>query len=515
VLEPVLVLAALVAGVTGAWSPCGLSMVETLAPDGYASRLRTSLLACATFTAGALAGGTATFGGLAVVGAALGAGTTTALVAGATLALAAAVGEARGLRIVPQIRRQVPESWRRRLPVPLAAGLYGVLLGLGFTTFILSFAVWALAGVSVALGEPALGLLIGAGFGVGRALPVILLAPAVGTGLGGRTHAAMAERPAIYRGLRMLDAAAMLACSVLLGAGPAIAASAAGSRGAHIAVTAGPATDPSAGSGGLAWQEPRGGGVLRHDGREIPLAGRHPVISGGEVAWHDHDRVSFAATATLAPSGAEPTPGADVFGFSERWVVWRSDRGDGGQLLQTRPRHDPAAPTRTLESVPARAQVGRPVVDGDRVVYHLAGRNGSRIVLRDLASGSARVLRHTRRALLLNPTLAGDTLVHVSSTARVQELLLGSVAGSDRSLYATAPTVRRDAGREPGLRRHRHYRFIRGRYRAVAPPRLPPRPPRGSTVTLWTTALDPAAAYVTRLTHRGARTRAEVLRVAR
>ena len=40
------------------------------------------------------------------------------------------------------------------MPVPLAAGLYGVLLGLGFTTFILSFAVWALAGIAVALGDP-------------------------------------------------------------------------------------------------------------------------------------------------------------------------------------------------------------------------------------------------------------------------------------------------------------------------------------------------------------------------
>ena len=51
------------------------------------------------------------------------------------------------------------------MPVPLAAGLYGVLLGLGFTTFILTFAVWALAGIAVALGDPQLGLAIGLGFG--------------------------------------------------------------------------------------------------------------------------------------------------------------------------------------------------------------------------------------------------------------------------------------------------------------------------------------------------------------
>ena len=208
-LEAILVLAAAAAGVTGAWSPCGFSMVETLAPEGYAGRLRTSLVSCATFAAGALAGGAATFGALALLGEALGA---SAPVAAAAIALAAAVGEARGARIVPQVRRQVPESWRRRMPVPLAAGLYGVLLGLGFTTFILTFAVWALAGVSVALGDPALGLAIGLAFGAGRLLPVVVLAP-VG---GGSLHAAMAERPQVLRSLRAVDALALAACAVAL-----------------------------------------------------------------------------------------------------------------------------------------------------------------------------------------------------------------------------------------------------------------------------------------------------------
>jgi hypothetical protein len=216
VLEPVLVATALVAGLTGAWSPCGLSMVETLAPHGYAGRLRTTLAACATFSLGALAGGLATFGGLALVGQALGAGGPAALAAGAAVALAAALGEARGARIVPQVRRQVPESWRRRLPVPLAAGLYGVLLGLGFTTFILTFAVWALAGLCVAVGDPALGAAVGLAFGAGRLLPVVALAPAAGTAAGAAVHAAMAERPRILRSLRAVDAAAMAACALVL-----------------------------------------------------------------------------------------------------------------------------------------------------------------------------------------------------------------------------------------------------------------------------------------------------------
>jgi hypothetical protein len=209
VLETVLILAAAAAGVTGAWSPCGFSMVETLAPQGYAGRMRVTIAACATFAVGALAGGAITFGGLALLGQALGA---SAPLVAAAVALAAAIGEARGARIVPQVRRQVPESWSRRMPVPLAAGLYGVLLGLGFTTFILTFAVWALAGVSVALGDPALGLAIGLAFGAGRLLPVVALAPAGG----GALHAAMAERPRILRSLRAVDAVALTACAVAL-----------------------------------------------------------------------------------------------------------------------------------------------------------------------------------------------------------------------------------------------------------------------------------------------------------
>jgi hypothetical protein len=213
VLTALLVCAAFAAGVTGAWSPCGFSMVETLAPDGYAGRLRTTLLACATFTVGALAGSIVTFGGLAVLGETLGAGSA---MAAAVVAIAAAGGEARGLRIVPQVRRQVPESWRRALAVPVAAGLYGVLLGLGFTTFILTFAVWALAGVCVAVGDPALGLAVGLAFGAGRLLPVVALAPTAGTRRGAAFHAAMAERPQILRSLRAVDALAMAACALVL-----------------------------------------------------------------------------------------------------------------------------------------------------------------------------------------------------------------------------------------------------------------------------------------------------------
>ena len=93
--------------------------------------------------------------------------------------------------------------------MPLAAAGYGVLLGLGFTTFVLSYGVWALMGVSLALGDPTAGLVVGLAFGVGRALPIVVLAPLADRPSGERACEAMAMRPGLLRGARAGDAVAL------------------------------------------------------------------------------------------------------------------------------------------------------------------------------------------------------------------------------------------------------------------------------------------------------------------
>ena len=485
----VLAAAALAAGVTGAWSPCGFSMVETLAPAGYAGRLRTTLVACLTFTLGALAGGVLTFGGLAALGEALGAGGTGAAAVAAAIAVVAAVGEARGLRIVPQVRRQVPESWRRVLPVPLAAGLYGVLLGLGFTTFILTFAVWALAAVSVALGDPALGAVLGLAFGAGRALPVIALAPIAGGDRGNAAHAAMAERPAILRGLRAADAVALALCAAVIGVAPAQAAT----------VAASPASGPAADVDRFAFQRPGGPGYLRRAGATFALPGRDPALAAGLVGWRDGTRIVLADPATLTTLGTYEAPGGGAFAFSDQWVVWLV----GSAQLVAQPRDATVAP-RLVASARAGEQLGRPALAGQALVFHRAGRAGSQIRLVDLATGRERTLRSERRALLLNPSFDGRELLYVRSTFSRQELRLGPpvrrAPARDRRLYGTTPTGRRDAGHERGHGRHR------SGYPGRRPPPLAPRPPAGISYTLWSTALGPQAAFVTRLRHRGGTT---------
>jgi len=498
VLTWVLAAAALAAGVTGAWSPCGFSMVDTLAPEGYAARLRTTLVACATFTGGALAGGVLTFAGLAGLGGALGAGGTGAAVVAAAIAVAAAAGEARGVRIVPQVRRQVPESWRRVLPLPLAAGLYGVLLGLGFTTFILTFAVWALAAVSVALGDPALGAVLGLAFGAGRALPVIALAPVAGTERGNAAHAAMAERPAILRGLRAADAVALALCAAVIGAAPAQAAQ----------VVAAPASGPAAEGARFAFQRPGGPGWLQRPGASFALPGRDPALAAGLVGWRDAQRIVLADPATLAPVATYESPGGGAFTFSDQWVVWLA----GTSQLVAVPRSG-AGPPRVVATARGDEQLGRPAVSGGTLVFHRAGRAGARIRLLDLPSGRELGLRAERRAQLLNPSFDGRELLYVRSTATRQELRLGPPVrrrpGRDRPLYGSWPSGRRDAGHE--RRRGRH----RAGYRGGRPPRLAPRPPAGTTDTLWSTALGPETAYVTRLRRRAGSTAATVLAVPR
>jgi predicted nicotinamide N-methyase len=458
VLTVLLAAAGVVAGVTGAWSPCGFSMVETLAPAGYAGRLRTTVIACATFAVGALAGGVLTYGGLALLGQSLGTG---APAVAALVALAAAAGEARGARIVPQVRRQVPESWRRVLPVPLAAGLYGVLLGLGFTTFILSFAVWALAGIAVALGDPALGLAVGLGFGAGRALPVVAMAPSGG----GALHAAMAERPRILRGLRALDAAALAACAVALVAAPA-------SAQLYAAGT----TDPSVDGSAIALHRPGANGVLRSPASNFTLPGTHPAIGGGHRAWVAGDSVVVDGAISI------PAPGANALAVDASWVAWRA----GGALWVAS--LGDAAPRQVVIGDP-----GRPALAGDLLLYDFA--RGTRIFAADLLTGEVTTLRRAADAQMRGVSADGSRIAYVYATYRRQQVRIGRLAAvspsRDRAVYGTVPTGRRDAGDEPG---HRH-----------APghtPQLWRRPPPGVNDTLTTTALAPDAVYVTRLRQR-------------
>ncbi len=504
-----LAIAALVAGLAGAWSPCGFSMVDTLAPHGYAGRMRLTALSCVTFAAGALAGAVATFGGLALLGAWLGVAHGAAVAIAAALLLAAAAGDAGGRRIVPQVRRQVPESWRRVLPIALAAGLYGVLLGLGFTTFVLSFAVYALAAACVALGDPAIGLAVGLGFAVGRVIPVVVLAPLQQTERGIDLAAAMAERPGTLRAIRAAGALAMSVAAVML----ALSGTPASAASERLLTDDG--TDPSAAAGSVAWQQPGAGtAYIRRDGATPQsLPGSDPALGPDNVVWRDGGSLVVADQSTLQERLRIAAPGAEEPAVSAHWLVWRA-RVNAADVLRLVDLQAPAEAPVTLRSVSAPGRIGRPSIDADRAVYHVALRDESKIEEIYLPTRRRTTLRRGRNSQqLLNPSELGGSLLFVRASSERQQVLIGPrrarSGDRDRSLYTIKRTVRPDAGHDPGREPHGEG------YPGGRPPKRPARPRKGRAVTLWSTALAPHVAYVSRLrrTAKGATT--VILRLSR
>jgi hypothetical protein len=418
VLEVALAISALAVGATGTFSPCGLSAIDTIGPTGHPGGRRITAAACATFLPGAVLGGLITFGSLGWLGELLhGAGGRLAYVVAAGIALLAALLEARGTPIVPQIRRQLPEHWRRVMPMPLAAALYGVLLGLGFTTFVLSFGVWALAGVSLALGDPSIGLLLGAAFGIGRAIPIVVLAPLAGSATGIRATELMCEREGAYLGLRRGDAVALLIAGLALVAAPG-SAGATGTEVRH-------ATDPGATADALLFQRLGGPAVISRGGPEIALPGEHPAIGGRYVATVLGGAVQLLDRNTLAPVARVDAPGADAIAVSDSWLAYRAPVG-GGDGIYIRYIGNPAspAPPALLATATGVAQLSPPAVDGGTLVYALATPRANRVVQWTMGTHKHRALVRSRRLLLFDPSVRGKSFAYVRSDARRSRLMV-------------------------------------------------------------------------------------------
>ncbi len=421
-VELTLFLAAFGAGWTGTWSPCGFSMIETIGPTGHRGGIPTTLAACAAFLPGALLGGVITFGQLALFGSLLHqGGGRIAFGAAALIAAAAALLELRGARIVPQIRRQLPEDWRRRMPLPAAAALYGVLLGLGFTTFVLTFGVWALAAISFALGEPHLGILLGLGFGLGRALPVIGLAPLAGRPLGTRAIALMAERPLLYRGFRLGDAALLTLVAAALGTASSAVA-------AKVEIKGG--ADPSVAPNAFAWQAPDGSGFLLREGGYTALPGRQPAVGGPFVAIVAGNEIKLLDRSSLTELGTVTAPGADGLAVSARWLAYRIG-GRSGDKLVARRISDPAhpGPAKRIATTRGFAQISRPSLDHSILVFSRDSRVAGAIVKRRLGSRRSRTILRSRFSGLFNPAVGRGRVAYVRSGRGRDQLMIRSLHG--------------------------------------------------------------------------------------
>lgn len=469
-LELSLAAAALVIGLTGAWSPCGFSMVETIGLAGDGARRWTTIAACATFAPGAVVGGVATFGLLSALGGlAHGAGGHTAYLIAAVLAAAAAAAEARGIRIVPQIRRQLPEGWRWTMPLPVAAGLYGVLLGLGFTTFVLSFGVWALAGIGFALGDPGAGLVIGAAFGVGRAIPVVAVAPVIDRRFGRTCVRLMAERPSLYRIFRLGDAVTLGLVAAVLATGTATAERIEAINGA----------DPSAAGKALAFQVSNRAGVLRTHGHTRAMPGSDPALGGPLAAVITGREIKMLDRSSLQPISTVSAPHAKAVAISSAWLTYLT-LDHGRYALFARRIKDPRDPgkARPVAVASAPAAIGRPSVDRGQAVFTVSRRRANAIRRVSLKSGKERTVLRSRTAQLLNPTLLGKHLLYV----RVSRGSQGPLAIKPRRLHQSL-LLRRIGAHGRGHRVYSHDADRR----------------------LWTTSLSGKRAFVTLLGEHGPR----------
>ena len=251
-----------------------------------------------------------------------------------------------------------------RLPVPLAAGLYGVLLGLGFTTFILTFAVWALAGVSVALGDPALGLAIGLAFGAGRALPVVALAPRRAAGAAARRDGRAPADPALAaRGRRRSR-------------WPRARSRWSPDRARPRQARRRYASDPSVDGALLAWHAAgRAGRARAATARDARCPARTRRSAAAGCAVTDRRRRSrCSATSGDGFARSIPAPGADAVAVSDalgRLARARAATADAHLRRAARRGGEPRPCRRARRSSGARRS------QGGRLLFHVAGRTAA------------------------------------------------------------------------------------------------------------------------------------------
>jgi hypothetical protein len=416
-------------------------MLETFTPAVCGSRKR-QMLAQVVFSAAAVATSAALGLALGFAGSLLGA--RHAVLAAAALALVAAAREAGLLHFpLPQARRQVPESWRFELPLPMWAGGYGAGLGAGLFTFQPVSTFWVACAGALALGHPLAAAFCLSLYGAGRAAMIVW--PRRRTG----DATAAVERLATRRGaLLRANVVALVACAVLLALAPT----------ASGALVARPGFDPSVSRGVVAFSTSAGAVVVRPpSGPDVVFANAsQPALSGEYLAYVDDQgiRVVRWQNGTQVARIGNVNASRPALDWPNLAFVRRDStrkRLIVKNLVSGRSKY----PAKVRLSV----DLGRPSLRHGRLVWHAITRRWSGIYVRTLATRERRTIARTRIGRLSNPSVWRRRVVWVDARSGVTRLRLGSVSS----------------------RRSRALTRIRSR-----------------TVSYWTTSLSSRAAYLTR-----------------
>ena len=363
-------------------------MSDTLTAAVCGGRLR-RIAAIALFSLGAVTSA-AVVGGLA---GALGGGRISHLALAAS-AIAFALGVP-----TPQLRAQVPEPWRRTLPLPVWSTADGALLGCGFGTHVPFAIFWIALAAAFAHGSALAGALAFALFGTMRAITVLV----------------PAERllPR-YRLVRRANAIAVVAL-----AGLAVPAAAFGSTSDATPTQGALAFTVRAGGSIAVVVRPDVGPRVRVEGASQPsldrrlLAVREPT--GIRVIWwQTGDEVARV-------DGDARTPAL-------RWprLAYVRTGATGDELVLRDLRH---GTLRVLLRAPHGQVIGRPALGGKRIAYVVSGQRRSTLVVRNLASGLRRVIE-SRLGELASPSLTPTRLVWIERRASRDWLKVSSLSGA-------------------------------------------------------------------------------------
>ena len=170
------------AALRGTWSPCGLSMISSMNPMAERSRGHRFSFTAAWFFGGSLLGGALLGAGCAALAAVLGpivsTGTTPVVVAVIGCLIAVAGDLHIGGFALPHHPRQVDERWLHSYRRWVYAGGFGLQIGSGFATYIMTAATYLVVLLSALTGSESIGLGCGVVFGAVRGAVMILGAAA-------------------------------------------------------------------------------------------------------------------------------------------------------------------------------------------------------------------------------------------------------------------------------------------------------------------------------------------------
>jgi hypothetical protein len=376
-------------------------MIETITPDVCGSRRRRRA-ALALFALGAVVAAAALGLALGALGDLIGARAAVAAVA--VLTALAAARELGLVRLpVPQLRSQVPDWWRFRLPLPVWSLGYGAGLGVGVFTYQPFATFWIACAAAVVLAAPLPAATAFALYGVGRALMVVL--PTLrGTEPPLAVERLVRRRPLLARANALVLAAAAVAL--------ALAATPVASAG-PLYLGPGSQLDPAPSGTVLAYTQRDGTStqvvVRSSETQSVTYAGRTPSLDGNVLAYATADGVRVVRWRTR--DEIRRAPGAEKPALDWPWLAYRVDVYDGTKELWLT--NVVNGELRLVTSVGPTLDLGRPSVAAGRVAWHVAGSSGSRIGLYTIATGGRRILARSKIALLSHPSLSGERVAWV------------------------------------------------------------------------------------------------------